>query len=1129
MAEFIDDANVLGEGRSGFVDDAGLLGPTEISKPRPHIGQRMKRRFLEAFEAGKGIPEGTRKLIVPREGESRIEGGFQILRAITSPIEAVTSTLIGAPVEEALGGGLGLEEETARIGGTLAEFAVPLGLAKAGQAGKLTSGPAARATRSALGIPEPVPRGTMRRGEAEAFIRSADETQRKALGHKALRRLGRGDEIIDSRTINQEQLSEMATSAADTQTGFIAKYRQAVDAIAQKISKARPKVFQAGRGTELEFRETRAQMEADIANGVDQALSLGTGLKNELTISQKLRADQILRGSIIGDATPTRVVKLTEPVRAELDLLQKELTDLGRLSPETTERFQQTFGPYFARLYASKELVEKSAVIPSPNPLRAGTPRLKTRGERITVELPVPKVSSPVGKEQGIVTVNIRGDVVPVQAVANAESAKQRVDALKDVLAHGYRVESRDGRKVTLFRDIPEEIRTTEAGDPVFRTVDSTKTSIGFTKGAKTPGEVADILREKTHISEEKITEIEDKLQRFVQQRAAGTKRQQTLARITGEQAPTESFVEGKDIAEVIEDLRPTERTQIGVGLGELRGQPGFVAGKSLSQISREVAVNKFFDRVAKNPEWVSDVAKPGFVEMGDSEKTLGILAKKFIRSDVAAEINDVVRIRADWEKIVGRLTNMWKVGKVTNPATIGRNIMSSTLMADWGGLSPFRPSGMRSYSAAMRGLRRTDVEAMNLIAEAKKGGLYRSAFNQQEINALADGFLSSREENAALRLLDGTQALIRQVGDKFGNPTRFYGAVDEFFKSGLYIHGRKELGMNPTLALRFAKKYGIDYQDIAPATRFLRSFPFGAPFVTFSSKAIPLTLESSIRHPVRFWKWIAAGIGAEELSRQVFNSEREDIQQMKDLGNLKNPRFVLLPVKDKDGRSQFLDLGYILPFGDLVESYDLLTGGKGANLAFEIPGGPGKAFLEVTFNKNDFTGKPVYQETDSLLEAAAKVSDHLGKALLPAFAPPVPFTGFRGGHSVEQFRKTLKPEAQLPGEAPLNPEDFFGRRRTLGTAIASKVFGINVKSVSLRELKQLGVMDLDRQMGILSAVLVRIQRSGLTDAQKQVEQAKVVEKMKELGRATKQKISRVSPQEPTFIDDAGILEGIAQ
>lgn len=1129
MAQFVDDANVLGEGRSGFVDDAGLLGPTEIRTSRPHIGQRMKRRFLEAYEAGKGIPEGTRKLIVPREGESRIEGGLQILRAITSPLEAVTSTLIGAPVEEALGGGLGLEEETARLGGTLAEFAVPLGLAKAGQAGKLASGPAARATRSALGIPEPLPRGQMRRGEAEAFIRSAEEAEREALGHKALRRLGRGDEIIDSRTINQEQLSEMATSAADTQTGWIAKYRQAVDAITQKISKSRPKVFQAGRGTELEFRETRAQMEADIANGADQALSLGTKLKNELTVSQKLRADELLRGGIITEGTPTRADVLTSAARAEFNKFEQDLIELGRISPETVERFQAFYGPYFARLYASKEFVEKSAVLPFAQPVRAGTPRLKARGERITVDLPVPKISSPIGKEQGIATVNVGGDVVSVHAVANPESALQRVDALKDLLAHGFTVESREGRKVTLFRDIPLEIRTAKAGDPVFRTVDSTKTAIGFTKGAKTPEEVANILREKTRISEEKITEIEEKLQRFVQQRPAGTKKQQTLAQITGEQAPTESFVDGKDIAEVIEDLRPIERTQIGVGLGELRGQPGFVVAKSLSQISREVAVNKFFHRVAKNPEWVSDVAKPGFVEMGDSEKALGVLAKKFIKSDVAAEINDVVRIRADWEKIVGRLTNMWKVGKVTNPATIGRNIMSSTIMADWGGLSPFRPSGMRSYSAAVRGLRGTDVEAMNLIAEAKKGGLYRSTFNQQEINALADGFLKSTEENAALRLLDGTQALIRQVGDKFGNPTRFYGAVDHLVKSGLFIHGRKELGMNPTLALRFAKKYGIDYQDIAPATRFLRSFPFGAPFVTFSSKAIPLALESSIRHPVRFWKWIAAGIGVEELSRQVFNSEREDIQQVKDLGNLKNPRFVLLPVKDKDGRFQFLDLGYILPFGDLVESYDLLTGGKGANLAFEVPGGPGKAFLEVTFNKNDFTGKPVYQETDSLLEAAAKVSDHLGKALLPSFAPPVPFTGFRGGHSVEQFRKTLKPEAQLPGEAPLNPEDFFGRRRTLGTAIASKVFGINVKSVSLRELKQLGLMDFDKQMGTLSAALVRLQRSGLTDAQKQVEQAKVVEKMKELGRATKQKISRISPQEPTFIDDARILEGVAQ
>ena len=46
---------------------------------------------------------------------------------------------------------------------------------------------------------------------------------------------------------------------------------------------------------------------------------------------------------------------MVKPIRDELDRLQDELLELGRLAPETVEKFQEHFGIYFPRLYQSKE------------------------------------------------------------------------------------------------------------------------------------------------------------------------------------------------------------------------------------------------------------------------------------------------------------------------------------------------------------------------------------------------------------------------------------------------------------------------------------------------------------------------------------------------------------------------------------------------------------------------------------------------------------------------------------------------------------------------------------------------------------------------------------------------------
>lgn len=115
----------------------------------------------------------------------------------------------------------------------------------------------------------------------------------------------------------------------------------------------------------------------------------------------------------------------------------------------------------------------------------------------------------------------------------------------------------------------------------------------------------------------------------------------------------------------------------------------------------------------------------------------------------------------------------------------------------------------------------------------------------------------------------------------------------------------------------------------------------------------------------------------------------------------------------------------------------------------------------------------------------------------------------------------------RLPGEQPLSATDFFGRRTTLATAIASKIFGLNTKAVSLQDVQQLGLIRLQSQVDELSKQLVRVQRSGITNAQKQVETGKIVEKIEQVVRQTLTKfgIKNVDPKSPSINQTRALVD----
>jgi hypothetical protein len=295
----------------------------------------------------------------------------------------------------------------------------------------------------------------------------------------------------------------------------------------------------------------------------------------------------------------------------------------------------------------------------------------------------------------------------------------------------------------------------------------------------------------------------------------------------------------------------------------------------------------------------------------------------------------------------------------------------------------------------------------------------------------------------------------------------------------------------------------------VSPAVRTLRSLPIaGAPFATFASKAIPLTLETLAKHPLRVLKYPALIGLVGKLAGPQIGQTPEETQAQRTLGELSAPRFALLPFRDKDGRALYLDLGYILPFGDLLELADSIQGetGRRANISFLPFGGPAWAIPEVMLNRSTFTGRDITGPADTTLERLQKRINYLAQQWGPALTPPIPHVTTQGGFAYEDIRRSLAGET-----------DWLGRTRSPAAALLANVAGLRAKGVTLPELADFRARQIEKQLDALEAEAMRIASTLRNDpARRDQEIAPLLAKMRsvaEEGRKLLSVIPRPAPQ----------------
>ena len=988
---------------ANFLKGPGIQQPIAGPEPLPGFQPPKEPGVFERFAGALGFEKIPSEPLTPEEEAEALtnvpiylDPELFIMGAFTGPLLAVRSGVTGAKalLGAAAKGGISFQ--------TLGIPQVAKQLLKAGIGATRFTGQVLRNPKGFIETSRQVGRGL-----ASGFSKEAAASF-GAVGAAAEGIRQAGEEEFDLESlVNVTILTSLGGQLAKGGVGIAQKkIQRALES--GTVPKPLERLF-AGRGGES-FQRLKRFMKADIAIGTQEAIEVAERASINLSAAEQLRLGQLLRGGI--SASKGKLVGIANDIRPVLQDIEKQLVEVGSLSPQSVRRIEGLFQTYFPRVMEAGLIKSPTSglALGGSKPVRAGRSQfLRQRGDVVEFELAREgQAGAKVRTKEGLIT------VAPIKDVGKG---KERAEVLNPLLEKGFVVTDRAGRKITMFQDTPEIMRLTPVA-----------------KG----------------------------------------------------------------------------------GLGEIR-QPSIPLALSISKNRREIAVKRLFSEINKNPRWTIQggvaeaeakvarrqqrLPKVGYSQVPIDKKKYGDLAGKFVRDDIRSEIDETFEILSTTNEVIKKTLGWWKQGKtVLNPSTHMRNIMANTILADLGGVSLARPSGWTSYTMAMQELagsarmpkgftfgmksaaglakslsRRTNVGQFLKEAESREaGGLLSSTLSSQELQAFTGGFAESKSSNMLIRIIDGASNLMTKIGEAAHiSPGGIYRVEEEFNKLALFIHGRRNLGLSIENAANFSRKYGIDYSEVSSVVNTLRGGRgagglFGSPFVTFTAKATPLYLEALVKNPIRAAKWPIAALGLSEASRRFLDETPEKATSERELAKLNPVRWIKMPYKDDNNNSVFLDMGYIFPFGDLVELLEVAQGNETEGFSGFLPlvNSPIMSVIEAGLNVSTFTERPVdpLQPPGTFprsLRSAGRRGKFLAQEALPSLTPGV-------GFGAEKLRKAFTGEV----------EQFSGRPISKAGAVSSTLLGLRTKTVdpqdelSFRSFESLG------QIRRLQSEISRISRN---------------------------------------------------
>jgi len=473
---------------------------------------------------------------------------------------------------------------------------------------------------------------------------------------------------------------------------------------------------------------------------------------------------------------------------------------------------------------------------------------------------------------------------------------------------------------------------------------------------------------------------------------------------------------------------------------------------KTLSEIDKR-GINDSFRFLEKN---ISDLRFGKEELLGSlADAKLGDLAGKYIPSNMAEYLQDIISPAKD--SFAKALVGNFKFFKVVmNPATHARNIISNKMLNYWKlGMNPLDPKVIKAEATAIGEITKGFGKWSD---EARSFGYNVDTFASAEMKGLLD---SAEMSGAFTKVGKLWHTAKKKLGD-------IYQGEENMAKLSSYIFQRGK-GISPEEAWKSAESATFNYAQVTPFIKKLRESLFGLPFITFTVKATPVALETIAKNPGR-----VSVIGKIKQSiENLSDIEETDRERASEPSWVREGFFIKLPIKDKQGRSAYFDLTYILPFGDLISGNFLE---RGQSLEKGVPENRVVSFSNkspfiqtvTSIGKNkDFYGNSIWRDSDSETRQLKDLMTFLTKS----YVPPLIADQLPGGYN----RKGERQQRGIVGA--LTPQEKENQQRTLMQELLRNV-GAKVQPIDadIQETyqewnKKKGLETLLRERGVLNTL----------------------------------------------------------
>ena len=314
------------------------------------------------------------------------------------------------------------------------------------------------------------------------------------------------------------------------------------------------------------------------------------------------------------------------------------------------------------------------------------------------------------------------------------------------------------------------------------------------------------------------------------------------------------------------------------------------------------------------------------------------------------------------------------------------RNIASNLILLNSAGVPLYKIPG--SISKAIDNI----VNNGKYLQIARKYGIESTTFQSEELGSIDRQLALLRKDEKGMA---GTMSKLKIVMDQFNVFGRAYQKTEVLFKVAKIIDDMERNGLSESEAAMNANESLLDYGNVSPLLRTLRSMPLGSPFITFNAKVLTQLMRNVKNHPVANAKFIALPYIMSEIMMAQFD-ELDD----EELAALKkfvpeyaedNSNVYFLPYKDQNGKWVAFDMSYFLPWGAYYSIAKNLGEGE-LGEAFKttgLLGGPVQGLVSGMQNIDPFTKQPIWNESDPPRQQAQDIMHFMASYMVPPMMMP--------------------------------------------------------------------------------------------------------------------------------------------